>query len=146
MFWWLYNYNSSARREEAVFGSSLSLLSLSTTSRSRAALKSFLQLFSSMRFSLSFSRAKAAVLGGKFLRVIFNGLAVVVGEFVVHLFEAPQRLDAEEHAGEYTDGENGAWDSTKSDFGVFVRGRAIRCIIVSVPRRRCCPCRCCRIR
>ena len=88
-FGWLYNYNIRVRREEAVFGSSLSLPLSRRHQEVTFALKSFLQLFSSMRFSLSFSRAKAAVLRGKFLRVIRNGLAVVAGEFVVHLFEAP---------------------------------------------------------
>jgi len=41
---------------------------------------------------------------GELVRVIRNRLAVVPGEFVVHLLEASQRLDAKEDASEDTEG------------------------------------------
>jgi len=41
---------------------------------------------------------------GELVRVIRNRLAVVPGEFVVHLLEASQRLDAKEDASEDTHG------------------------------------------
>ena len=76
--------------ERRQYSAAVSLsLSLDDIKKSRCVKILSSTLFIDAFLSLSLSRAKAAVLGGKFLRVIRNGLAVVAGEFVVHLFEAP---------------------------------------------------------
>lgn len=61
-------------------------------------------LFHSLYFQTICVYVYTYISRGELVRVIRNRLAVVPGEFVVHLLEASQRLDAKEDASEDTEG------------------------------------------